>query len=105
MIVLHDLLSVLVSVAGGVVVATAVGFLFWNLMKVVRHPEYGPCAGVAALIGLLAIGVRADQVLGMGVLFLLIAAVVLWPAGSEWRNRRSRRGAERNASRSLRGRN
>ena len=104
MIVLHDLLSVLVSVAGGVVVAMAVGFLFWNVMKLVRHPEYGPCAGVAALIGLLAIGVRADQVLGIGILFLLIATVFLWPAGSEWRDRHSLEAAQRNASRSPRSR-
>jgi len=74
------------QVGGAMLGAIVVCAVSWNLLKLVRHPEYGPLLAGLTVVFLLLIGVRT-ALLGLSAVFILIAAPLLWPDGAEWRNR------------------
>lgn len=84
---LYILLAALAPIVGGLIAAVALGYLLWNLLKMLRHPEYGPMIGLIGILALILVGVRVHQLLAMTAFFLFIAAVVAWPEGAEWRKR------------------
>lgn len=89
MYMLSVLFQTLVAVAGGVVVALAICWLFWTIFKLVRHPEWGPLA--ALLAGLLTLGDQISSSHFLQIAFLLsgLFAAGCWWEGSAWRARRA----------------
>ena len=83
------LLSVLVQIGGAMLGAIFACVISWNLLKLVRHPEYGPWLAGVAVVVLILIGVRTILPLGLSAIFILIAAPLLWPDGAEWRKHHS----------------
>jgi hypothetical protein len=79
--------SVLAQIGGAMLVALLGCVVSWNLLKLVRHPEYGPWLAGAAVVLLILIGVRTILPLRLTAFFILIAAPLLWLGGDEWRKR------------------
>jgi len=87
MAILAIIISALIPVVGGLLTAIALCLVTWNLLKLVRHPEFGPLLGLVALGVLLSLGARVSQVLVMAAAFLFVPATLLWPEGARWRHR------------------
>ena len=85
-LVLEAVAQVLAALLG----AAALTALLWNLFKRLRHPEWGPCVAVLLVAAALSVWPRIGPVLSMLASFSLLAAVVTWHEGAEWRQRHRR---------------
>lgn len=72
---------------GSLVVSVLFCWLCWNLFKLVRHPEWGVPFGLVVLLGVWSEGFIRSPFLRQALVYAVMAAVVLWSFGREWRRR------------------
>jgi hypothetical protein len=89
MYMLNLIIETLAAMAGGVIAATAICWLFWTVFKLVRHPEWGPPIALATGLFLLYDRIGSSLFLQIATLFSALFAAGCWWEGAAWRGRRA----------------
>jgi hypothetical protein len=77
------------DIVGGIAVALLLALAFWNIFKLVGHPEWGPVVSFVIVTVILVSTHRAYRMVPMIALFSLVAIICSWSEGSAWRARRT----------------
>jgi hypothetical protein len=78
-------------IVGSLLAATCLSWSCWNLFKLVRHPELGVPLILVVVLWVFGGSIVASEFLRMTLLFSIMAAVLLWFVGIEWRRSHPRR--------------
>jgi hypothetical protein len=87
MYMLNLIVLMLAGVIGGGVAAIALCWLFWNMFKLVRHPEWGPIVVLIGTILILRGRNASSPFLQTTALFSGLCAAGGWWGASAWRTR------------------
>jgi hypothetical protein len=76
------------DIVGGMAVALVLGLAFWNIFKLIHHPEWGPVVSFVVVTAILVSTHRAYRMVPIIALFGLLGIVCSWSEGSAWRAHR-----------------
>jgi hypothetical protein len=63
----------------------------WSVFKLIDHPEWGPSLAFLVLLLAYIDGNSRSPLLILIMIFTLVACLVIWPEGAEWRTRKKTR--------------
>lgn len=87
MYLLEEIGVVMLMLCGALVAAITATWTSWTLLKLVRHPEWGPCLVFIGLMVMVWSRDISSPFLQAVTFFSALAASISWWEGSAWRAR------------------
>lgn len=78
------------DVFGSMIAVAVLCYAAWNAFKFVHHPEFAAPVLLGA-VGLVVATSMTSQFTKMMIVYLMLAAFVLWPAGRAWHKYQEKR--------------